>query len=256
MSSVLQAVCAKHAICKCCGAMATPYGVVDFHKNCEMRRRRVLDISGVPIYYHRCSVCQFIFTTAFDDFTKADFLEHIYNDEYLIVDPEYQEDRPKNMAGWLQTLFSQGWPRQILDYGGGNGRLAELLRSIGISNIATYDPFVPRHSVRPRDRFDCVISFEVLEHSTTPAGTIADMNQFLDDPGLIIFSTLVQPAEINEMGLSWWYVGPRNGHVSLYTRTSLAILGQPFGFNLGSFGNSMHVFFRQVPEFAKHFIPA
>ncbi len=254
MSSGLQAICTKQAPCKCCGSMAFRYGVVDFHKNCEMRRCKVLDISGVPIYYYRCPVCQFIFTTAFDDFTKEDFLRHVYNDDYLLVDPEYLEERSQGNAKLLCRLFSNARPTRILDYGGGNGVLAESLRAAGFSNTETYDPFVPRYSARPSDRFDCVVSFEVLEHSSDPARTIADMNEFLTETGLILFTTLVQPADIDEQGLNWWYAGPRNGHVSLYTRTSLAMLGQHFGFICGSFNDSMHVFFREVPEFARHFI--
>jgi len=251
----LQAVCEKHAICKCCGAVAFAYGVVDFHKNCELYRgRSVLGISGVPIYYHRCPVCQFIFTTAFDHFTKDDFLQHIYNGDYLLVDPDYQEARPKANAAWLCNVFSQGKPRQLLDYGGGSGVLAESLRASGFADTMTYDPFVPRHSTRPSRRFACIVSFEFLEHTTHPTMTIADMNECLADPGLIIFSTLVQPADIDAQGLNWWYAGPRNGHVSLYSKMSLAVLGQRHGFALGSFSDSMHVFFRAVPDFARHFI--
>ena len=58
MNLGLQAVCADRAACKCCGATALPYGVVDFHKNCEIQRRRVLGVSGVPIYYYRCPACR------------------------------------------------------------------------------------------------------------------------------------------------------------------------------------------------------
>ncbi len=57
MNSGLQAICALETPCECCGAVAYLYGVVDFHKNCEIYRRRVLAVSGIPIYYHRCTVC-------------------------------------------------------------------------------------------------------------------------------------------------------------------------------------------------------
>jgi SAM-dependent methyltransferase len=254
MNSGLRAICAKQTPCKCCGEQALPYGVVDFHKNCEIYRRKVLDVSGVPIYYHRCPECHFIFTTAFDHFTKDDFLRYIYNDEYLLVDPDYQESRGRGNADIVCQLFSLAGPRRILDYGGGNGVLAELLRTAGFSQTDTYDPFVPRYSARPRDRFDCVVSFEVVEHSTDPAQAFADMNAFLTDSGLIVFSTLLQPADIDRMGLSWWYAGPRNGHVSLYSRASLEKLVQPFGFHLRSFNEHLHVLFREIPDFARHFL--
>ena len=80
MNSGLRPVFAKETPCKCCGALAFLYGVVDFHKNCEIYRRNVLEISGVPIYYHRCPECGFIFTTAFDHFTNEDFQQYVYNE--------------------------------------------------------------------------------------------------------------------------------------------------------------------------------
>jgi len=254
MESGLQAICAKHTLCKCCGALAFPFGVVDFHKNCEIRRRNVLDVSGVPVYYYRCPRCHFIFTTAFDQFTHEDFRQYIYNQEYLLVDPDYEETRPRGNAEIVCNLFREAKPRSILDYGGGHGVLAQLLRAKGFSHVETYDPFVPRFAARPTDRFDCVVCFEVVEHSTVPARVFADMSDLLTDSGLILFSTLLQPADIDSQGLNWWYAAPRNGHVSLYSKPSLAMLAQSLGFNLGSFTESYHVLFREIPEFARHFI--
>ena len=240
--------------CKCCGATALLYGVVDFHKNCEIYRRRVLNLSGIPIYYHRCPMCQFIFTTAFDRFTSDDFRRYIYNEDYLLVDPDYPEARPKGNAAVLSSLFSGVKPNRILDYGGGNGTMAAMLRAAGFPHVESYDPFVPGHTERPAGRFDCVVCFEVVEHSTDPARSFADMNDSLMDPGLILFSTLLQPVEIDRQGLNWWYAGPRNGHVSLYSRASLAKVVRRFGLRLASFSESMHLLYRSIPDFARHFL--
>jgi SAM-dependent methyltransferase len=254
VNASIEPICPKQSTCKCCGALALLYGVVDFHKNCEIYRRKVLDTSGIPIYYYRCPACQFLFTTVFDLFTTNDFLRHIYNDDYLLVDPDYQEARPRANAAFLCSLFSAVQPGSILDYGGGNGVLAESLRAAGFPRAETYDPFVTRHATRPIDRFDCIVCFEVLEHSTDPARALAEMNELVEPTGLILFSTMLQPAEIDRLGLNWWYAGPRNGHVSLYSRSSLEKLVQPLGFQLGSFNENYHVLYREVPRFASHFI--
>jgi 2-polyprenyl-6-hydroxyphenyl methylase/3-demethylubiquinone-9 3-methyltransferase len=254
MNSEFQAICAEHAACKCCGASAFPYGVVDFHKNCEDRRRPPLQVSGVPIYYHRCPECRFLFTTAFDHFTRDDFLRHVYNDDYERVDPDYREDRGRGNAAMLAELFAGERPRRMLDYGGGNGNLARRLHAAGFPRVETYDPFVPDHSARPDGRFDCVVCFEVVEHSTDPERTFADILEFLDDPGLVVFSTLLQPPDIDRQGLNWWYAGPRNGHVSLYSRDSLIALLDPFGFGIASFNDNIHILYREVPDFARHFL--
>jgi SAM-dependent methyltransferase len=254
MSKGLQPVCDRVTPCKCCGAMAALFGVVDFHKNCEIYRRKVLDTSGVPIYYYRCPTCQFLFTTAFDHFKLEDFQRFIYNDDYLLVDPDYQESRPRSNAAWLCSLFPAVRPLRLLDYGGGNGILAESLRAAGFPHAETYDPFVAGHSVRPSDRFDCIVSFEVLEHATDPRHVFADMNELLTASGIIVCSTLLQPADIDRQGLSWWYAGPRNGHVSLHSRTSLETVVRPFGFRFGSFNDCFHLLYRNVPDFARHLI--
>ena len=105
MSATLQPICERQTQCKCCGAAALPYGVVDFNKNCEIYRHNALGISGVPIYYHRCRACGFIFTTAFDRFTHEDFRSHIYNEEYPLIDPDYQAARPQGNAALVNRLF-------------------------------------------------------------------------------------------------------------------------------------------------------
>jgi 2-polyprenyl-6-hydroxyphenyl methylase/3-demethylubiquinone-9 3-methyltransferase len=142
----------------------------------------------------------------------------------------------------------------ILDFGGGSGRLAAYLRGGGFPRADTYDPFVPEHAARPSERYPCIVSFEVLEHTTDPGKTISEMDSLLANPGLIIFSTLLQPADIEAQGLNWWYAGPRNGHVSLYSRDSLLTLVRPYGFQLASFSDNLHLLSRQIPDFARHLI--
>ena len=128
--------------------------------------------------------------------------------------------------------------------------MAESLRVAGFAQVETYDPFVRHYSAKPHGRFDCLVSFEVLEHSTNPSGTIADMLDFLTDAGFIFLSTLLQPSDIDRVGLNWWYAAPRNAHVSLYSSESLEKLLQPFGFKLVSLDQSYHVLYREMPAFA------
>lgn len=253
MSAGFQAVCADRADCKCCGESAYLYGVVNFHKNCEAPRRRVLGLSGVPIYYYRCPACRFVFTTAFDDFSKADF-KHSSTTTSTSWSTPITGECATNNAQFLIGLFQESRPGRVLDYGGGQGVLADCLRNAGFPSVENYDPFVPLHSARPSGRFDCVVCFEVVEHSTDPEQTFADMLDFLVDPGILVFSTLLQPRDIDQQGLNWWYAGPRNGHVSLFSRESLLALIEPFGFACASFNENLHVLYREVPDFARHFL--
>ena len=250
----LSPVIASKADCKCCGAPSPLFGVVDFHKNCRFRVPSLLPLSGVPVYYHRCAACGFLFTTAFDDWTPEQFASHIYNNEYVQVDPDFQGARPRANANAIRQAFGRIKPARLLDYGGGMGLLAEHLREAGFPHVETYDPFVAEHAQRPAGCFDCVVSFEVMEHSPRPRETLAEMDSLLAPGGLILFSTLLQGVDFDKEGMDWWYVGPRNGHVSLFSRPSLRHLAEPMGFQFGSFSDGLHALFRQVPDFARHLI--
>lgn len=252
--SAFRQVAERSAPCKCCGSEAPIFGVVDFHKHCLERHGRVLPPSGIPIYYYRCVRCSFVFATAFDRFGSSDFRRHIYNDDYAFVDPEYAFERPRSCAAMLCGLFGHERPGSILDYGCGTGRLVEFLRANGFPNVQGYDPFVEAFSAKPAEKFECVVSFETIEHSPDPGRTIADMSGFVADEGLVLFSTVLQPPDFGEQGLSWWYVAPRNGHVSIHTRESLAALAAAQGLRFGSLGETLHVFVRRIPEFAKRFL--
>jgi 2-polyprenyl-6-hydroxyphenyl methylase/3-demethylubiquinone-9 3-methyltransferase len=254
LMSLLPATWPAEVACKCCDCAAPLYGVVDFNKNCESRRRQVLKFTGIPIYYYRCPACQLIFTTALDRFSRDDLLEHIYNADYLLVDPEYAEFRPRDNAVRIQRLLPAARPARLLDYGGGNGLFAECMRGAGFPHVAIYDPLVAEYAARPEGSFDCITCLEVAEHSPDPAATFRELSDLLCDPGLIVLSTLVQPADIDRHGVNWWYLGPRNGHISLYSRASLAKLAGPLGLRFGSFNDSWHVLFRNVPDFARHLV--
>jgi 2-polyprenyl-6-hydroxyphenyl methylase/3-demethylubiquinone-9 3-methyltransferase len=243
---------ADHAPCKCCGAQATRFGSVDFNKSCEDHRAPPLPAAGIPIEFLRCDACGFVFTVALDDFTPDDFRRHVYNDGYAAVDPDFQSARPANNAQWIaEVLFAGQKTLRILDYGGGDGKLAGLLGVAGFTSVTTYDPFYA--SERPSGRFDVVTCFEVFEHTPTPFETVRDIRSFLADPGLLVFSTLMQPPDIGAIGLSWWYAAPRNGHVSLYSREAMTALLKRVGLKWGSFTEVAHVAFRgRMPAFARH----
>jgi SAM-dependent methyltransferase len=240
--------------CKICGGASPLFGVVDFHKTCLEAQGKSLSLSGKPVYYRRCSGCGFLFTDEFDDWSTEAFLEHIYNHDYAIVDPDYAAARPTSNATVIAKTFQSSRDTlSILDYGGGNGVLARLLSEQGF-NATTYDPFTT-FSTPPQGRFDLITCFEVLEHSPFPDRTVSDMSRFLADDGLILFSTLTQPSNFDDLGLRWWYVGPRNGHVSLYSRRALTILFQKNGLGLVSLSDLVHMAFRKLPAFAAHLVP-
>ena len=239
--------------CKICGELALVYGEVDFNKSCHEIAGTVLPRSGISIAYNRCPKCEFLFSTAFDSWSKQDFVENIYNDQYVVVDPDYKIDRPVSNAGFLSRLFEKDKASlSVLDYGGGNGTLARSLCAADFRTADTYDPLVAEFSTLPSEKFAVVSSFETLEHTPDPLGAIQEMGKLVDDPGIVVFSTMVQPGDFAAQRLGWWYVGPRNGHISIFSRRSLTVAWKRAGFTFGSFNDNFHVAFRGIPAFAKH----
>lgn len=249
----LKPVSAEPAPCPICEAPAPLFGVVDFNRNCQIPNGVRLPLTGVPVYHRRCTACGFLFTDAFADWSHDDFKTHIYNDGYLAVDPEYLVERPRSNAGAVIQLFGEGGAnRRVLDFGGGTDVLCAELRKAGFGTAVTYDPFVPAHAAPPEGTYDLITCFETLEHMPDPVKGIGLIVEKLADPGLVLFSTLLQPAEIEKLGVSWWYVGPRNGHVSMFSRDAMIKAFARHGCQTGSFNDNLHVAFRVLPDYAKH----
>lgn len=211
--------------CKICNHAATFFDVVDFNKCASLYS---FGPSGVPVQYYRCDYCRFIFSPFFDDWEAEDFSRFIYNEDYVKVDPEYSSIRPIRLADVMAARLTRYKSARILDYGAGGGAFAERMNAAGFPHVESYDPFsLPK---RPSGKFDLITCFEVLEHTPDPAAALADMRSFLNDEGgCIILGELLQPPDIERIRASWWYIAPRNGHVSAFADRTLAVLARRFG---------------------------
>lgn len=237
--------------CQICQGATHLCGAVDFHKSCLEEHGRALNPSGLSVQYRQCQECGFVFCDTFKAWTPEQFKAAIYNQDYALVDPDYSESRPASSAAAVDHAFSTAKGTfSILDYGGGNGRFAEIMRNKGY-HAETYDPFSDHHQ-RPTEKADMVTAFEVMEHTNTPQKTLRDMASLLKDEGLILFTTRLQPANFAALGLNWWYVAPRNGHVSIYSETALKRLCRDQGLHLRSLNDDAHIAYRQLPLFARH----
>jgi 2-polyprenyl-6-hydroxyphenyl methylase/3-demethylubiquinone-9 3-methyltransferase len=218
------------APCKICGAPGQFFDVVDFNKCCSEQEPYVFGCAGIPVEYLRCARCDFVFTTFFDDWTPDEFARFVYNEDYIKVDGEYAGIRPRREADNIAHRLRGLTQLRILDYGSGSGLFADHLRGHGFTRVDSYDPF--SNPERPHGRFDVITCFEVLEHTTTPRQTLADIEGLLDPGGCVLFSTGVQPADFARLRANWWYVAPRNGHASIFSLRSLAIAGRRAGLTL------------------------
>jgi SAM-dependent methyltransferase len=242
--------------CPICNSPCTLLDVVDFNKSCEEARGKFLELTGVPVYYTRCSHCGFCFAPELATWPLEEFEKWIYNQDYIAVDPDYLDSRPRANAARLQDIFGdRAKTFRHLDYGGGNGLLSQLLRDANWQSTS-YDPFVDRTlELAQLGKFDLVTAYEVFEHVPDVQSLMTTFRSLLAHEGLVLFSTLLSDGNIHEhQRLNWWYASPRNGHISLFSKTSLEILASNNGLNFGSFSAGLHVLFTTVPAWAEHII--
>lgn len=216
--------------CKLCQGTTRFFDLVDANKVTSVVDCYGFGLSGVGVVYVRCDGCGFVFSADFDDWSTDDFARHIYNDDYVLVDPEYVSRRPTQIANSVGRMLGDRKDLRILDYGSGAGVFVDAMRAAGHAHTHGYDPF--SSPVRPEGRFDLITSFEVVEHSVKPLDTFRDIASFLAPGGIALVQTALQPTDIGTIRGSWWYIAPRNGHLSIFNLPSLSAAARAAGLNL------------------------
>lgn len=215
--------------CKICDSPTSIWGCVDYNKNCEERNGMYLPYTGVAVYYLKCNNCEFIFSPDFDDWTKDDFKEHIYNDDYIKVDPEYNGIRSKNDANYFLNNLQIKKNISILDYGAGTCALEKELALHGY-NVTSWDTMWGTDPEWDKDKkFDLIMAWEVLEHTPSPRETIKEMHNWLSPNGAILLATCSAGILQGRRDPTFWYLSPRNGHICMYSDKSLDILFNELG---------------------------
>ncbi|AYQ56210.1 hypothetical protein THERMOT_2229 [Bathymodiolus thermophilus thioautotrophic gill symbiont] len=242
--------------CPVCNGTCESLDVVDFNKSCEESRGIFLPMSGHSVYYYLCNQCSFCFAPAMYQWSLDDFSKKIYNDEYINIDPDSLKTRPEENANNINQFFLEK-KKEIrhLDYGGGNGLLSDLLTKQGWDS-SSYDPFVNRDvNIKNLKKFDLITAFEVFEHVPDVDNLMLELSTLIKEDGIVLFSTLLSDGNLEKnKRINWWYVSPRNGHISVFSKNSLAILAKNHQFNTNSFSAGFHILFKQIPNWASHII--
>ena len=237
VAELRQQLCASARACKICEQPSYLFDIVDFAKTAR-ENLYPRGLVGVPVLYFKCDSCSFVFTYFFDDFTDEQWRRFVYNEEYAEVDPAFMGVRLALNARLIRAYLCASRRAQIvgLDFGGGNGVTAALLRNKGWAYDA-FDPFGLNEVKAERiGKYNLCSAFEVFEHLPDP---VSSLKSLLDKaaPGrlMIIITTLVHDGFItDELRLTWWYAAPRNGHVSLFSQAALRALAGRFGLQLTS----------------------
>ncbi|RQO72444.1 hypothetical protein DBR43_14720 [Pedobacter sp. KBW06] len=137
--------------------------------------------------------------------------------------------------------------KRFLDYAGGYGIFTRLMRDKGYdyyhSDIYCQNIFAEYFDLAncpQQDNFELVTAFEVLEHLVNPMEEIRTMLALSDN---LLFTTELQPEEMQNNLSDWWYIVPETGqHIALYTEKSLHFIAKELGLHCYSDGVNTHLF--------------
>jgi hypothetical protein len=203
-----------------------------------------------PLIYRRCAACQHLFVR------RCGWIDAAYAPGVDIFDQGAVNRSLFTLP--LAFALSQKVDGLILDYGGGSGLLARMLRDFGI-NAYSFDRYSvgslnPGFAISDPHTIDSevgmLIAVEVLEHLTDPSEFIALVNQL--GPEIILTSTTIRQHE----SIEWNYIDKNHcQHISIFTRRSLEIFASKIGMKV-HFAGVYQIFYRDIDQLAELKIPS
>lgn len=229
-----QKVTRKIMTCQICGGETRTALTKEKNVSCgdyfEGRRLYVQNLGEIALL--ECVNCGFSYFEEMHRWGMARYRNEIYNKDYHLCDPPFQEERPKKLAAWLSRSFQLC---DLIDFGGGEGKLAKNLVQNGF-RARSYDPFFGSTQL-PEGDADVVTAFEVVEHVPDQWALFRSLKALCRANGVIVFSTLLKPICLTK---DWWYASPRNGHVSFHTAGSLERVMATLGLVSVSLSEEIH----------------
>jgi SAM-dependent methyltransferase len=210
--------------CKICGSTAKE----TFHIPSSKYTGKEIPNEPDDCIYYQCVKCNFCFT---------DILDNI--DHTQVYDKNYWEGQDPDWSGRVNQslrlvmlanslLNKDPSNLDILDFGCGMGTFIEAGRKQLQMNIWGHDIIEPKFGTDyflkelPKNKFDVIISCEVIEHLPFPVEIITDIIQSLKPGGVFAFQTALYDPKGEKR--NWWYVGPANGHISFYSKEAFDYL--------------------------------
>jgi hypothetical protein len=144
----------------------------------------------------------------------------------------------------LARKLAIGPEEPCLDWGAGTGLFVRLCRDHGL-NCFYSDRYAQNifacgfEAEPPSQKWTLVTAFEVAEHLPNPMEDFGELLKL--GPKYLLFSTLL----FERQGADWWYFTNNGQHVAFYTRRSLEVIAQKFGYQLASNDCDLHLFSRE-----------
>ena len=183
---------------------------------------------------YKCRLCNCSF------FAEPNWLDEAYSKAISDLDTGLLE-RSVDISNVLTPFlfFSKFRKEPVLDFGGGIGVLARMLRDRGF-RTSSHDPLAESVFSIPLEDIPyspVITMIEVLEHLTNPLDTLRDLSS---QSSLIFISTLAAPSE--GIAANWWYLLLDTGqHIFFPSSESFESIAKQLGWRYFGNGKNLHV---------------
>lgn len=203
------------------------------------------------VKYFVCRNCKLLQTE------KPYWLEEAYNSVISVEDTGIMRRNImlcKIASVIIYFLFQKDG--RFIDYGGGRGIFARLMRDVGF-DFYWFDKYAENLFARgfeavKSNRYLGATVFEVFEHLDEPLTTVEDILSFLSTKNIFFTTTLYGDHVPNPD--HWWYYAFETGqHISFYNVKTLHWIAKKYNLNLWSDGRSLHCFTeKKLPQWKLH----
>jgi len=215
--------------------------------------------TGQSVTYWQCWDCEFAWAPIMWRMTPEEFKAQIYTPDYGRFDPGFGGSRAMNNAIvthdllWKTRAAGVKMDPKIVDWGGGSGHFEMYMGQMGWENVTTCDPFYQDTAPSISPPYDFITCFEVFEHHPNPRDLVADILNVAAPGACLMFTTVTVPGKLHP---SWWYIAPRSGHITFYSKRSLVELFAEHGWSVVHSGDSVHFAFEGTnpPPITRGFI--
>ncbi|MEK7568565.1 MAG: class I SAM-dependent methyltransferase [Patescibacteria group bacterium] len=203
---------------------------------------KTLKVRGVyNAEYYLCDECGFMFVGS------PIWLSEAYKEPINTTDTGYVlRNVYLSRKTLVLFLFLFNTKATFLDFAGGYGMLARLMRDYGL-DFLTDDAYTPNLFMKGLEynnqKIEAVTCFECFEHLADPKNEIGKI--FSISPNIffstVLFSGKEAPSD------DWEYYGLNHGqHVSFYSLKTLEYIANKYNVNIYSDGANLHLFTKKI----------
>ena len=218
-------------------------------KICNQENKSIFSgiiLNKYNIKYYHCSHCKFMQTE------EPYWLDEAYKESINASDTGYMQ-RNLNLSKKLTILLSLVFNKNdsFLDYAGGYGVFARLMRDIGF-NYYWDDKYTINLFARgfeySKEGIDAITTFESFEHFINP---LEEIEKMLQISKTVIFSTELLSSNVPETK-DWWYYGLDHGqHISFYNENTFQFIANKYGLNYYNLGGLQLLTNKNIPQYVK-----